>query len=116
MVIDLHRRLDHALVDVGRRHVLHVTEARRQRQAGRVALGLGGDVEINGPLQPFARAGDLGEARRGGEQRACEHHPHESDAFHRIPPLQDETAGHETQRRTKLPAAPQEFTQGGGCT
>ena len=94
MVIDLHRRLDEAVVDVGGRDVLHVTQPRRQRQAGRIALGLRRDVEIDGTLQPFARAGHLGEARRRDEQRAGEHNPDENNAFHRTPP----PAGEQWQR------------------
>jgi hypothetical protein len=46
---------------------------------------LGSDVEIDRALQPFSRAGNLGESGRGGEQRACEHNP-QSNAFHRTPP------------------------------
>jgi len=84
--IDLHRRLDQSVVDVHAFHVLDVTEPRRQRHTGDVALCLRSDVEINGPLQPVARAGNLCEAGRRREQRACEHNADESDGFHRNPP------------------------------
>ncbi len=67
LVIDLHRRLDQAIVDIGGRGVLHVTQTHRQRHAGRIALGLSGDVEIDCALQSFARAGNLREAGRQGQ-------------------------------------------------
>ena len=70
MVIDRHRRLDQPRVDVGGRDVLDVAQPRRQRHAGRVARGLGGDVEIDGTLQPFARAGNLGERSSSGASSA----------------------------------------------
>ena len=64
-----------------------VAQTCRQRQPGCIALGLGGDVEINCGLQSFTRAGQLREASRRSKQRDCEHNPHNMNRFHRIPPL-----------------------------
>jgi hypothetical protein len=86
MEIDLHRCLDQTLIDVGGRHVLHVTQPRGQRHARGVAPGLSGDVEVDGALQPFAGAGNLREASRRDEQRAREHDRHKSNAVHRFLP------------------------------
>ena len=52
MVIDLHRRLDHARVDIGGRRVLHVAETRRQRQTGRIALRLRVDIKLTARCNP----------------------------------------------------------------
>jgi hypothetical protein len=87
MMIDLHRRLDHALVDVGVSGVLHVPDAHRQRQTRRIALRLRGDIEVHRALQPFARAGNLGDRRRRGEQRASKQNPDKGNACHRSPPV-----------------------------
>ncbi len=83
LVVDLHRLLDQALVDVRRLKVLDVTQPLRERQAGNVALGLRGNVEIGSGLESFARARDLRMTDSRGEQCARERHPFKAEAIHR---------------------------------
>ena len=83
MMVDLHRHLDLALVNVGVGHVLHIAGAGRERHAGRIALRLGRDIEVNRALQPFARARHLGIACRRGKQCSDQNHSHEGKTFHR---------------------------------
>jgi hypothetical protein len=67
MVIHLHRRLNQAVADFGGSHVFHIAQTQRQRQSGRIALGLRSNIAIDFPLQSFARAGNLRETGRGGQ-------------------------------------------------
>jgi hypothetical protein len=86
MVVDLHGLCDQALVDVHGLKVLDVTQSFRERQAGNVALGLSGNVEIGSGLESFTRAGNLGVADRRGKQTAYNGHPLKARTIHRSPP------------------------------
>ncbi len=57
VIIDLQRLVDEAPLDIRRGDVLPIADVARERQAGKIALGLGRDVEIDGLLQAPARAG-----------------------------------------------------------
>src|ERR1700733_77409 len=83
MVVDLHRLLDQAVVDVRGLEVLDVRQPLGERQAVSVALGLSGYVQIGSSLKSFARTGDLGVTEAWGEQSDCERRPSESETIHR---------------------------------
>ncbi len=89
VMIDLQRLGEEALLDVSGGHVLPIADALRQRQAGEVALGLSGDIEVDGLLQPPASAGNLRLAERRSQECAAKSQiqAYESAAFHQVLPL-----------------------------
>ena len=67
MLIDLQRLGNESLLYVSGSNVLPIADALRQRQAGDVALGLGGYIQIDCLLQPSSSAGNFRMAERGSQ-------------------------------------------------